>query len=75
VETPTILTNCSELWACAFKNWGAIKGTRKLIAHQGDNHWLCFDVANDPEEKNDLGIEACKDLLPLAEGNGKGHPF
>ena len=75
VETPTILTNCSELWACAFKNWGAMKGTRKLIAHQGDNHWLCFDVAKDPEEKNDLGIEACKDLLPIAEGNGKGHPF
>ena len=75
VRTPTVLTNCSELWACAFKNWGAMNGTRKLIAHQGDNHWLCFDVANDPEEKNDLGIEACKDLLPLAEGNGRGRPF
>lgn len=74
-ETATILTNCSELWACAFKNWGAMKGSRKLIAHQGDNHWLCFDVSKDPEEKNDLGIEACKDLLPLAEGNGKGRPF
>jgi len=75
VRTPTILTNCSELWACAFKNWGAINGTRKLIAHQGDNHWLCFDVATDPEEKNDLGVEACKDLLPFAEGKGRGRPF
>jgi glucan phosphoethanolaminetransferase (alkaline phosphatase superfamily) len=75
LETPTILTNCSELWACAFKNWGAIRGTRKLIAHQGDNHWNCFDVAKDPEEKTDLGIDACRDLLPLAEGNGRGRPF
>ena len=36
---------------------------------------LGFDVATDPQEKKDLGVEACKDLLPLAEGNGKGRPF
>jgi glucan phosphoethanolaminetransferase (alkaline phosphatase superfamily) len=75
LETPIALTNCTELWACAFKNWGAINGTRKLIANQADHSWLCFDVATDPQEKKDLGVEACKDLLPLAEGNGKGRPF
>ena len=31
-----VITNCSELWACAFRNWGALRGTKKLIAHQGD---------------------------------------
>ena len=25
--------NCSELFACAFKNWGAMRGNLKLIAH------------------------------------------
>ncbi len=74
-ETQTVLTNCTELWACAFKNWGAMKGTRKLIANQADHAWLCFDVATDPEEKKDLGVEACRDLLPLAEGHGRGRPF
>lgn len=74
-NTPTVLTNCTELWACAFKNWGAMKGTRKLIANQADHAWLCFDVATDPSESRDLGVEACRDLVPLAEGKGKGRPF
>ncbi len=74
-NTPTVLTNCTELWACAFKNWGAMRGTRKLIANQADHAWLCFDVATDPTESHDLGVEACRDLVPLAEGKGKGRPF
>jgi arylsulfatase A-like enzyme len=76
VDRPLVMTNCSELWACAFKNWGAIKGTKKLIAHQGDRAWNCFDVANDPEEEHHLDISECADLLPLAEGTSAGkHPF
>jgi arylsulfatase A-like enzyme len=67
------LTNCSLLWACAFKNWGAIEGSRKLIANQGDHAWNCFDVAKDPEETNPLPPEACADLLPIAERTGR--PF
>ena len=73
-ETPVVITNCSELWACAFKNWGAISGTRKLLAHQGDHAWGCFDVARDPRELDDLGTEACSDLVPLAEAR-RGRPF
>jgi len=70
------LSNCTDLWACAFKNWGAMKGTHKLIAHQGDRAWGCYDVATDPEEQDDLGVAACgPDLLNLAEGNGRGRPF
>ena len=70
------LTNCSELWACAFRNWGAMQGTKKLIAHQGDHAWGCYDFATDPEEETDLGVDACgPDLLRGAEGNGRGHPF
>lgn len=70
------MTNCSELWACAFKNWGAIKGTKKLIAHQGDRAWNCFDVARDPDEKQALEMNECSDLLPLAEGTSAGRrPF
>ena len=34
-----LLTNCTELWQCAFRNWGAMRGTRKLIAHQYDTTW------------------------------------
>jgi len=75
-ERPIAMTNCSELWACAFRNWGAIRGTRKLIAHQGDHQWLCYDIANDPEEEHPLETEACADLLPVAEGTSAGkRPF
>jgi hypothetical protein len=70
-----IMTNCSELFSCAVQNWGAIRGTRKLIAAEGDTAWHCFDVHADPAEKNDLGAEACGDLRALAEGEGRGTPF
>lgn len=69
-----VMTNCTELWACAFKNWGAIKGTRKLIAHQGERGWSCYDVAIDPLEERPLDPTACADLLPVAESAG-GRPF
>jgi hypothetical protein len=69
------LTNCSELWQCSFKNWGAMRGTKKLIASQGDHAWNCFDVSTDPFELHDLGAPACGDLLELAEKYGHGRPF
>jgi glucan phosphoethanolaminetransferase (alkaline phosphatase superfamily) len=75
-DVPRVMTNCSELWACAFKNWGAIKGTKKLIAHQGDRAWNCYDIATDPGEEHRLDIAECSDLLPLAEGTPAGkRPF
>lgn len=70
-----VMTNCSELFACAFKNWGAIKGTKKLIAHQGDRAWNCFDVASDPREEKNLDLQECGELLPLTEQVGGGRPF
>jgi glucan phosphoethanolaminetransferase (alkaline phosphatase superfamily) len=74
-DRPIIFTNCTELWACAFKNWGAVRGTRKLIAHQGDRAWNCFDVASDPDETKPLDVAQCGDLLPLAEKAMGGHPW
>jgi arylsulfatase A-like enzyme len=74
-DRPVILTNCSELWMCPFKNWGAMQGTRKLIATQADHSWSCFDVAKDPAEMADLGPEACGGLQALAEGAFHGRPF
>ena len=72
---PIVMSNCTELWACAFRNWGAIDGTRKVLAHQYDHQWGCYDVATDPTEQDDLGEAACADLIPLAEGDGRGRPF
>lgn len=72
--TPIAMTNCSELWACAFRNWGAISGTRKLLAHEGDHQWGCYDVSTDPFELVDLGQSECADLVPLAEAQ-RGRPF
>lgn len=75
-DRPLVFTNCTELWACAFKNWGAVRGTRKLIAHQGDRAWNCFEVADDPDEKTSLDVAtSCGDLLPVAEKTMGGHPF
>jgi sulfatase-like protein len=79
-ETPpaaraSVMTNCSELFSCAVKNWGAIRGTRKLFAAEEDRDWHCFDVAADPTESVDLGPESCADLRALAEADGRGTPF
>ena len=68
------ISNCTELWQCAFRNWGAMKGSRKLLAHQGDHAWGCYDLATDPFELHDLGLAACDDLVPVAERN-HGRPF
>jgi hypothetical protein len=70
-----VLTNCSPIWACAFKNWGAMRGARKLIATQNDTAWHCFDVERDPHEEVDLGPKGCGDLRALAEADGRGKPF
>jgi glucan phosphoethanolaminetransferase (alkaline phosphatase superfamily) len=72
---PVVLTNCSGIFACAFKNWGAMQGTHKLVATQNDAHWKCFDVADDPGEHDDLGREACGPLAALASAGGRGTPF
>jgi glucan phosphoethanolaminetransferase (alkaline phosphatase superfamily) len=60
------LSNCSGVWGCAFRNWGVMKGTRKLEAREWDADWHCWDVATDPLEKKDLGREACVDLVDVA---------
>ncbi len=61
------LTNCSGIWGCAFRNWGLMRGARKLEAREWDNRWHCYDVLADPHEEHDLGPEGCGDL-PAARG-------
>jgi len=75
VETPVIFTNCTELWACAFRNAGAIAGTHKLVGTQADHAWNCFDLATDPLELHDLGPSGCGPLAALTEGTLHGRPF
>ena len=70
-----VMTNCSELYGCATKNWGAMRGTRKLIASEADGAWRCFDVADDAAEQHDLGAAACGDLKTIAEADARGTPF
>ncbi len=72
---PVVLTNCSGIFACAFKNWGAMSLTKKLVATENDQDWRCFDVARDPLERHDLGAAACGSLQAVAEGDGRGAPF
>ncbi len=74
-EQDVFFTNCTELWQCAFKNWGAMHGTTKLIANQGDHSWNCFDLAHDPSELDAMEPEKCGDLQALAESKGHGRPF
>jgi hypothetical protein len=74
-ERALVMTNCSQLFSCAVPNWGAIRGTRKLVAAEGDTAWHCYDVGADPGETRDLGAQACGDLRDLAEGGGRGRPF
>lgn len=75
MDRALVISNCTELWACAFRNWGAMKGWKKVVAHQGDHTWGCYDLMHDPEELDDLGPAACEDLISVAEGQGRGRPF
>jgi glucan phosphoethanolaminetransferase (alkaline phosphatase superfamily) len=61
------LTNCSGIWGCAFKNWGLMRGARKLEAREWEKVWHCYDVLADPHEERDLGPEGCGDLPATAE--------
>lgn len=68
------LTNCSGIWGCAFKSWGMMRGLKKLEARENDETWHCFDLANDPRELQDLGPEACGDLVDRANQVHGGFP-
>jgi hypothetical protein len=74
-DRAVVMTNCSELFSCSSPNWGAMRGSLKLLASEDDDAWHCFDVASDPGEQHDLGPQACGDLRALAEGAGRGAPF
>jgi glucan phosphoethanolaminetransferase (alkaline phosphatase superfamily) len=64
------LTNCTELWGCYFKNWGAMQGTRKVLASQTEKAPRCFDIAQDPEEQRPLPLEQCAALMPTMHSLG-----
>jgi arylsulfatase A-like enzyme len=68
------LTNCTELWGCAFRNWGVMKGTMKLEAREWDFAWHCWNVGTDPLERRDLGPGACADLAAAANAIFGGLP-
>jgi glucan phosphoethanolaminetransferase (alkaline phosphatase superfamily) len=68
------LSNCSGIWGCAFRNWGVMRGSLKLEAREWDSKWHCYDVRTDPLERNDLGAEACGDLVRVAEQTYGGLP-
>jgi glucan phosphoethanolaminetransferase (alkaline phosphatase superfamily) len=68
------LTNCSELWGCAFRNWGLMKGAMKLEAREWDFDWHCWDVVADPREEKDLGAAACGPLATEASALFRGLP-
>jgi hypothetical protein len=63
---PVPITNCTEQWGCAFRNWGVMKDGKKLEARAWDRDWHCYDILADPAERNDLGAEACGALVEEA---------
>jgi glucan phosphoethanolaminetransferase (alkaline phosphatase superfamily) len=65
-EGPVPMTNCSGVWSCAFENFGAMQKNKKLEARSWDHGWKCYDLDTDPLEREDLGVENCKDLHAFA---------
>jgi arylsulfatase A-like enzyme len=61
------LTNCTDTWGCGVRNWGAMQRTLKLEAREFDTNWHCYDLALDPDERRDIGADACPDLRRVAE--------
>jgi hypothetical protein len=74
VDRPMPLSNCAGVWSCAFENWGFMKGRMKLEARAWDPEWHCFDLENDPEERENLGLGACGELGDHALGVFKRLP-
>jgi len=70
-----VMTNCTELWTCAYKNWGAMQGTKKLFGSSSHRGWSCFDVANDPNEEHNLGEDECAPLARAVESTLHATPF
>ena len=73
-ESQLALTNCAGVWSCAFENWGALQGWRKMEAREWDTHWRCFDLQNDPKEEHDLGEQACPELVSFVKAQFKRLP-
>ena len=51
------LTNCSELWGCAFRNWGLMRGALKLEAREWDFDWHCWNVGISTRAKSTIWAE------------------
>ena len=70
-----VLTNCSDLFSCATRNWGAMRYPFKLFSTEDETGgWRCFNVQSDPEERHLLPLADCGDLRGIAEA-GRGTPF
>ncbi len=73
-EAPRPLTNVSWLWEYYLPNWGMMQGSRKVLARVDDPNYLCFDVARDPDESDDLGEDECPELVAAARERFKMLP-
>ncbi len=56
------MTNCTQLWGCAFKNWGMMRGFAKVEARQWDGNWNCWDLETDPREASPSASAVCQEL-------------
>lgn len=68
------LSNCTQIWGCAFKNWGMMRGSLKLEGREWDRDWNCYDVKADPKEERSLGGDGCGELLGMANRLYGGPP-
>ena len=76
LQQAILMTNCSRMFSCATRNWGAMRYPFKLHATEDEaGEWKCFNVAADPDERRPLDVDMCGDLRSLAEGEGRGAPF
>ena len=56
------MTNCTQLWGCAFNNWGMMQGFAKVEARPWDADWHCWDVQTDPNESRPTHSTNCDEL-------------
>jgi glucan phosphoethanolaminetransferase (alkaline phosphatase superfamily) len=60
------MTNCGGTWSCAFENYGVMQRNLKLEARSWDPGWHCYDVAADPDEREQLDLARCDGLVKEA---------
>ena len=66
-EPSALLATSTAVWEPDDARYGVMRDGKVLVS-SADKAWVCFDVAHDGAERNELPATACGELLGIAKG-------